>query len=45
MLSVEEEFDLKVPDREMTPANFRTIARIVKLVRELSLRPVTQQSA
>jgi acyl carrier protein len=45
MLSVEEEFDIKVPEREMTPANFRTIARIVKLVRELSLRPVTQQSA
>lgn len=38
MLSVEEEFDIKVPDRDMTPANFRTIARIVELVRELSSR-------
>jgi acyl carrier protein len=38
MLSVEEEFDIRVPEREMTPANFRTIARIVQLVRELSSR-------
>jgi acyl carrier protein len=38
MLSVEEEFDIKVPERDMTPANFRTIARIVELVRELSSR-------
>jgi acyl carrier protein len=45
MLSVEDEFDIKVPEREMTPANFRTIARIVELVRELSSRPVAQQSA
>jgi acyl carrier protein len=45
MLSVEEEFDIKVPEFEMTPANFRTIARIVELVRELSSRPVAQQSA
>ncbi len=29
MLSVETEFDIKVPERDMTPANFRSIARIV----------------
>ena len=32
MLAVEAEFDLKIPDRDMTPANFRTIARIEALV-------------
>ena len=32
MLSVETEFDIKIPDREMTPANFRSIARIAALV-------------
>jgi acyl carrier protein len=32
MLAVETEFDLKIPDRDMTPANFRTIARINRLV-------------
>jgi acyl carrier protein len=36
MLSVETEFGLPVPEREMTPANFRTIARIVELVDALS---------
>jgi acyl carrier protein len=36
MLAVEEEFDVKVPDRDMTPVNFRTIARIAELVRTLS---------
>jgi acyl carrier protein len=35
MLSVETEFDIKIPDREMTPANFRSIARIDALVRTL----------
>jgi acyl carrier protein len=35
MLSVEAEFDLKIPDRDMTPANFRSIARIDALVRAL----------
>jgi len=35
MLAVEAEFDLKIPDREMTPGNFRSIARIEKLVRAL----------
>ena len=36
MLSVETEFDIKIPDREMTPTNFRSIARIDALVRALS---------
>jgi acyl carrier protein len=39
MLSVEAEFDLKIPEREMTPANFRSIARIVELVDTLSQAP------
>lgn len=39
MLSVEAEFDIKIPDREMTPANFRSIAQISKLVRRLSEQP------
>jgi acyl carrier protein len=41
MLSVEEEFALKIPERDMTPANFRSIARITDLVRALSPQPVT----
>ncbi len=32
MLAVESEFDVKIPDRDMTPANFRSIARIDALV-------------
>lgn len=36
MLSVEGEFDLKIPEREMTPANFRSITRIAELVDTLS---------
>jgi len=36
MLAVEAEFDLKIPDREMTPSNFRSIAHIVRLVHDLS---------
>ena len=39
MLSVETEFDIKIPDREMTPANFRSIARIDALLRTLAERP------
>ncbi len=35
MLAVEGEFDLKIPDREMTPANFRTIAQIEALLAKL----------
>jgi acyl carrier protein len=33
MLSVEAEFAIKIPERDMTPANFRSIARIADLVR------------
>jgi acyl carrier protein len=36
MLSIEAEFGLEVPEQEMTPANFCTIARIVELVNTLS---------
>lgn len=32
MLAVEAEFDVKIPDRDMTPANFRTMARIEALL-------------
>jgi acyl carrier protein len=32
MLGVEVEFDIKVPDRDMTPSNFRSIAQIDRLV-------------
>ncbi|HKM87914.1 MAG TPA: phosphopantetheine-binding protein [Xanthobacteraceae bacterium] len=39
MLAVEAEFDIKIPDREMTPANFRSIAHIAKLVRGLCEQP------
>jgi acyl carrier protein len=35
MLAVETEFDLKIPDRDMTPTNFRTIARIEELIAKL----------
>jgi acyl carrier protein len=39
MLAVEAEFAIKIPDREMTPANFRSIAQIVRLVRGLCEQP------
>lgn len=32
MLAVEAEFAVKIPEREMTPANFRSVARIAALV-------------
>ncbi|MGB6536881.1 MAG: phosphopantetheine-binding protein [Xanthobacteraceae bacterium] len=32
MLAVEAEFDLKIPDLDMRPANFRSMARIEALV-------------
>lgn len=35
MLAVEAEFDAKIPDRDMTPANFRSIARIEALLEKL----------
>jgi acyl carrier protein len=39
MLSVETEFDLTIPERDMTPANFRSISRITQLVDTLSQPP------
>jgi acyl carrier protein len=33
MLSVEADFSLNIPERDMTPANFRSIATIVDLIR------------
>jgi acyl carrier protein len=35
MLTIEAVFDLKLPDRAMTPANFRSIAAIDALVKTL----------
>jgi acyl carrier protein len=35
MLAVEAEFEIKIPDKDMTPSNFRSIARIDTLVRAL----------
>ena len=32
MLAVEAEFDIKIPDRDMTPSHFRSVARIEALV-------------
>ena len=39
MLSVECEFDLKIPERDMTPTNFRSVTRIAELVDALSQAP------
>lgn len=36
MLAVEAEFDLKIPDDDMRPANFRSMARIEALIARLS---------
>jgi acyl carrier protein len=41
MLSVEAEFDLTIPERDMTPANFRSITQIVQLVGALSQGPTS----
>ena len=35
MLSVEAEFDLRIPDTDMTPRNFRSISAINALVNSL----------
>jgi acyl carrier protein len=32
MLAVETEFDVKIPDRDMTPSNFRSLGRIEALL-------------
>ena len=37
MLTIEAEFNISIPDREMRPANFRSISSIDALVR--ALRP------
>ena len=39
MLAVEGEFGIKIPDRDMTPTNFRSIASIAALVGALSSEP------
>ena len=39
MLSVETEFAVRIPEHKMTPANFRSIARITGLVAALLQRP------
>ena len=39
MLSVETEFGVNIPERDMTPANFRSIARVADLVRGVSQQP------
>jgi len=36
MLGVEDTFDIEIPQREMTPDNFRTIAAIERLVGRLA---------
>ncbi len=38
MLAVESEFDVKIPDRDMTPANFGSVARIEALLGALRQR-------
>ena len=35
MLAVETEFDVKIPDKEMTPSNFRSVSKIDALVNSL----------
>ena len=37
MLAIEDEFGLEIPQRQMTPANFRSIAAIETLVSTLAL--------
>ena len=35
MLAVETEFDVKIPDKDMTPSNFRSVSKIDALVNTL----------
>jgi acyl carrier protein len=37
MLSIEDEFGVEIPQRRMTPANFRSVAAIEQLVSGLAL--------
>jgi acyl carrier protein len=39
MLAVELEFDISIPQQEITPENFRSVASIERLVRRLCERP------
>lgn len=45
MLTVEAEFGLSIPERDMRPANFRSIARIEALVTMLLQMPVPVSGA
>ena len=37
MFAVEDAFEIEIPQRRMTPANFRTIAAIAQLVSNVAL--------
>jgi acyl carrier protein len=37
MLAIEDEFDIEIPQRRMTPANFRTVSAIEKLVTAVAI--------
>jgi len=37
MLAIEDAFDIEIPQRRMTPANFRTIAAIEHLVATIAM--------
>jgi acyl carrier protein len=37
MLAIEDAFDIEIPQRRMTPANFRTVAAIEQLVSTVNL--------
>jgi acyl carrier protein len=37
MLAIEDAFDIEIPQRRMTPANFRTIAAIEALVSTVAM--------
>jgi acyl carrier protein len=41
MLGIETEFGIKIPDRDMTPSNFRSIAQIDQLIGRLLGTPET----
>ena len=37
MLTIEDAFEIEIPQRRMTPANFRTVSAIVNLVSTVAL--------
>jgi acyl carrier protein len=37
MLAIEDAFDIEIPQRRMTPANFRTVAAIENLVATIAI--------